>query len=382
MAATFATPFGLASWRYALLLAREIGPAGAIVFRGLGELTPTLGQASRSGFAFWFYAVLLAGATVGTVLLLLRRRMSAERFLIVLAMGAVSLTGRRNMVLFALVGAPYCAELLRVLQPGGIKIRQGWLFPPAMAMLVMSWFPLSGDYYYRMFFPTRFGLGATPSFFPQGLPAFLQRIGFRGQVFNSNSLGGYYLYHRYPTGIPLTDGRWEIYDPAVLQMILESPGLPFFWSKVLETYDIRGILLQHVSPEATALLPHLSRDPRWRLVYLDYAASFWIPRDASAIAEAIDLSKTVLLPEPSAIFDCMMLDSFLRGVQAGEARIANLRRALSFGRSEEFILEQIGLEQARLGRMGDADETFRTLRSRFPRNEIALSRTGPRPPIR
>jgi len=374
LVATLATPFGPKGWQYAVLLFREAGVTSSMALNRVGELSPTFGAAARSAPAFWFFAVLLAAVIVTSTMLLLRRRLSPERLILVAGMAAAAMTGRRNMALFALVAAPLLAEHLDILIPGKVRASRAIALPAMFIMLAWAWFPLSGRYYLMTEIPSRFGWGATTSFFPHGLPGFLDRIGFKGQILNSNTLGGFYLYHGYPQRLPLTDGRWETYDRPTLDAILQPAGNPDLWQRLISTYDIRGILLQHASPEARALLPTLPRDPQWRLVYYDYAASFWMRTDTAGLPPAINLSMNAALPpQPTRVDDCLILDLFLRQAGANELRLQNLERATSFGWQTERLLAAVGLLQMQLGRLQEAEQTFLLLSRKYPRNTTALN---------
>jgi hypothetical protein len=369
--ASMLTPWGPFAWRYAILLASEAGPQAPELMRSLGEMSPTFGAASRSGLAFWPFVLLLAGVVVTTAAAWRRGAAAPERLLIGAGLGAAALTGRRNIVLFAIVAAPLLAENLSGLLPRRELARPvRWL--AACAIVAVAWLPLSGRYYLAMEIPARFGLGATPSFFPHGLPAFLESSGFRGQVFNSSTLGGFYLFHGEPGRIPLTDGRWEVYDPATLREIRLAPSSPLRWDRLVSSFDIRGLVLQHASPEARALLPRLARGNRWRLVYLDHAASFWFRDDSGATGLDLSDSRT-LPPPPSRIDDCLMLELFLRDVGAPALRLENLQRASSFGWRSEMLLERIGFLCMELGRYEDAERTLQALLSIQPRHTGALN---------
>lgn len=374
LAATLATPFGLDGWRYALLLFQEAGPAASHLLKSVGELSPTFGAASRSGTAFWFFAVLLVVTAGATGLALQRRqRVPVARLLIVAGLLAAALTGRRNMVLFALVAAPFAAEQLRPLLPVSVRAERLLALGAAVAMLGWSWFPLSGGYYLMMEIPSRFGWGATPSFFPHGFPEFLSRIKFKGQVFNSNTIGGFYLYHGYPDRMPLTDGRWEIYDSNVIGTILGNASQPATWQLLVQRYDLRGVLLQHASSETRGLLPLLSKDGRWRLVYYDHAASFWVRTDAAPHLPPVDLSTAATLPPAERLDDCLMLNLFLRDLGADALRLRNLERALAFGRRTELLLADLGSTQIRMGLYDDAQRNFERLLQEEPKHLVALN---------
>jgi len=367
------TPFGHQGWKYALLLFTEVNPASMLALKSVGELSPTFGAAAMSAPAFWFFAILLTLTIAAVVVAAAHRKISPERLLIVAGLGALAVTGRRNMVLFVLVAAPFLAEQMQLRLPLRSRAARIAALASALIMLIVSWFPLSGRYYLMMDIPSRFGWGVTPSFFPHGLPFFLERIGFKGQIFNSNTVGGFYLYHFYPQQLPLTDGRWEIYDRRVLDSIQSAPGDPATWQQLVSTYDIRGLLLQHTSSEALMLLPRLPGDPRWRLVYYDNAASFWMRSDSSGLPPAIDLATGELPLQPARVDDCLMLDVFLRNVGADDLHIRNLERIVTFGWKTDWALMQIGAAQIRLGRLMAAERTYRRLNHDFPKNIKALN---------
>ncbi|TLM65275.1 MAG: tetratricopeptide repeat protein, partial [Deltaproteobacteria bacterium] len=375
VAATLLTPFGFETWRYALLLFHEAGPQAPKLLKSVGELSPTFGAATMSGMAFWFFLALLLATVLLTGWSLLRRQpLPAARLLIVLALFAAALTGRRNMVLFALVAAPFAAELLgRLPLPLSGRAERWTAATAAVLMLLWSWYPLSGSYYLRMELPSRTGFGATPSFFPHGLPAFLETIGFQGQVFNANTLGGFYLYHRFPGEVAFTDGRWEVYAAGAFDDISRSLSTAAGWQRFAERHGVSGLLLQHTSSEARALLPLLRGDSRWRLVYLDAAASFWVGANAYAAVPTLTPEALADLPAAPRLDDCLILDSFYRQAGFAAPRALNLQRALAFGRSTAVLLANLGSTLVELQRYRDAEEVFGRLLQEEPGNATALN---------
>lgn len=370
--ATFATPFPLGGWRYAMTLITEASGGGPVVMASLGELSATFGGKARSAPAFWFFLTLLTASAVLAIRALARRRVS-PRLLILAGLAATALTGRRNIVLFALVAAPFLAEELAA-WAGRLRYRPGWV-SGATALLLVVWglYPLSGAYYLQMEIPARWGFGVTPSFFPHGLPAFLDRIGFEGRVINSNTLGGFYLYHGYPQRLPLTDGRWEVYDPEILERILTlSRSRHGGWQTLVDEYEIGGILLAHTSPEARSLLPELRQTSGWRLVYLDRAASFWRP-DGPGTPPAVSLDDPASLPLLQRPDDGWILNAFLGGIGAREAQRINLERTLAFGWRRAELLEQLGPLQLAAGRIAAAQDSFEALLELDPENTGALN---------
>lgn len=378
VAATLVTPFGFGGWEYAYLLFSEAGSAAPDVFKTIGEMSPTFGSAARSAPPFWFFLTLIAATAVSTAPLIYRRQLSLARTLIVAGLFAASLTARRNTALFAIVSAPFIAENLGTLFPKGIKLPRLLNYAAAAVMLVWAVYPLSGQYYLDARKNTRFGIGATPSFFPHKLPDFLDRTGFRGRIYNSNTLGGFYLYHGYPDRLPLTDGRWEIYDHSLLDSIRTAPYNFAIFDLIVSKFDIKGVLLQHASDDAKHLVPRLSKNSRWRLVYLDYAASFWIREDAANIPEEVNLfSLDAGLPSsPRRFEDIHMLDNFLMYMNADRLKLLNLKQGLSF-RIKSIktvpLLEEIGRLQMKLGQTDEAEKTYKRLAEIAPRNITALN---------
>jgi hypothetical protein len=272
LAATLATPFGLDGWRYALLLLHEVGPAAPEVFKHLAELTPTFSGRSLSNPDFWCYLSLLLAVTFTTIPLLARHRISYARLLMVTVLFVASTTGIRNIPLFALTAAPFLAEN---------AFRSSLRQTKAIVVLILSLslVPISVEYYRLVQSHELFGLGIDTSMFPVGLPDFLRRTGFTGQVYNPNPLGGFCLYHGF---LPLTDGRWEVYDQSVYERIRVAPADQAQWEWLVRTYNIKGVILRRgQSGETTALYPRLKKDNLFRLVYYDDVCSFWLRTDDS-----------------------------------------------------------------------------------------------------
>lgn len=374
MFATIISPYGWGTWRYAWLLASEMKGGGPAIFRFLGELSPTMGFDTMSKPAFWFFAALFIICLVTIIFAACRGRIRTNWLLMVAGMALLALSGRRNMVLFALVASPFICDQLAIHAWPRKPVSASVTLIMAAAVLFWGSLPVSGIYYTSLHpKPTRFGLGATSSYFPYGLPAFLDKVSFRGPIYNCNLLGGFYLFHGYPELRPLFDGRWEVYDPAALDEIMEAAYNKNLWQKILRRYDFKGILLHHDAAESRGLLPRLAADPMWRLVYLDYAASFWMRIDQPALPPTVDPALVVSRPDhPVNYYDCLSLGRFLYLTNASAARTANLNRALTLGVKREFVLELLG--GAYLDSADDvkAEAVFTDLLRQYPNNAKAM----------
>lgn len=376
--ATLMTPFGFGSWKYAWLLFTEVGGSASELMKSVGELSPTFGSANLHGFSFWFYLVFLVVTALACAGAFVRRQrqVSWPRLLIVLVLFFLSLTGRRNMALFVLVAAPFAAEQLpaasitwlenRLCRPvyGGMVI---------LLLLLLIWYPLSGKYYLKFQFPTRSGFGATPSFFPHGLQTFLNQTGFIGQVFNSNSIGGFYLYQTPPGNRAFSDGRWEIYPSDAFSQISRGMQNSGTWREFSERNSIAGILLQHASLETKVLVPILRQGKEWKLIYCDHAASFWVPMINSALPAPLNLNVAELNFTAQRVEDTMILDLFLKQMEAWPGRLRNVQSGLAFDPNNRYLLAALGETELNLRHLVEAEQAFIRLYQQDDENIRALN---------
>jgi tetratricopeptide (TPR) repeat protein len=364
------TPFGIDGWRYALLLATEAGAGAPEFFKRIAELAPTFGAASLRLADFWSYLLILVLAAAGCIPMLTGRRPDFARLLLVAGLCLAAFTGRRNMPLFVLAAAPFVAENFSLFMSDR-RPRKALVHAAAAAMLATAVLPLSGRYYQWLGYPIRFGTGASPSYFPAALPPVLKTAGFKGQIYNANYLGGFLLYHGY---LPLTDGRWELYDPKELDRIFSAPLDARALEYVLSRYSVTGILMQHTAAEAAPLLPRLAKDPGWRLVYLDHCASFWLKSDQRSSLANIDLNRPLAMDRnASRVEEYLMLGSFYKMVGSWSAAEAVARQGLAVGGKRRELLALLGGAQRDAGRAAAAEATFRELLREDPRDPRALN---------
>ncbi|SNB46639.1 tetratricopeptide repeat protein [Geobacter sp. DSM 9736] len=368
-AASIVSPFGVDGWRYALLLATEAGPAAPTFFKTIAELTPTFGNISRSAPDFWFFLILLLLAAVAAFEALRARRFSLSRLLLIAGLAAAACTGRRNIPLFAVAAGPFIAEHLSGYLRGHLP--RAVAVAAAALILFSCWFPLSGRYYRMLNYPIRAGLQASPILFSADFPRFMAASGFSGQLYNSNYLGGYCLYH----GIrPLTDGRWEVYDSEHLEQIFSAPGDQRLWEQIVSRHALTGVLLLHDSEEANNLLPRLRNDDRWRLVYADLAVSFWMRADQPKLPPAVDpahLAKA--LPQPMRPEQSLMLASFFAATGATEEAIRSYRRTLFLDPGEKRALHGMGGLYASTGRLFESEQAYLALLKQDDQDTAALN---------
>lgn len=368
-AATLANPAGLRAWTYAFRLAREAGEESTGLIGSLGEMASPFAEVSRRVPAMWVFYVLLAAGALSVLHALLRRTAGAN-VAVALACAGLACTGRRNVVLYALSAVPLISDWMATLRwpaaAGHPTAR--WLTAVGLGGLCVL--PLSGRYYLWMEIPARFGRGITPSYFPHGIASRLARGEFGAGVLASNTLGGFVSFHGAGRTLPLTDGRWEIYDWREVAEVFAATRGPGDWRGLMSRHQVAGILLAHTSPEAKALVPQVAGDRNWRLVYLDAAASFWLPAAMGSAATPALAAAPPLMPR---FEDAALTAQFAGLAGMRDLEIAALRRALDLAWREVWVRERLGAAQVAAGRYGDAEANYAALLRRAPRNEAALN---------
>jgi len=379
------TPIGLDSIKYTQQLITTVFPSALATNNTTNyvvyELAHPLGEIGRSLISFWFYFTLLAAFLVTGLASALSnwRQVPLARTLIVSAMLATSMTGIRNVPLFTVVAAPLVAEYFSLLRPGLIRQTCSATVATSIFIAMIVWSPKEAISHLKNWVPYRFGVGLAADYVPLGLPAFLDRIAFSGPIFNSQNMGGFYEFHGSPARIPFYDYRLEDYDPETLKeiynIVFTAYAKPTAWNELVRKYGFQGILLENGSPEADGLLPLLSAQTSgWRLVYLDYAASFWLRTDQTATPPAISLQDVAALAGSSQNFaQSQNLDTFLNKTSLyPDLRLSLLERA---NRQWERppSLRNLGLHQMQLGMLDDADRTFRRLLELYPGSGLTLA---------
>jgi len=367
------TPYGWDSLKFAWLLATQVSPSGPSIFRLVYDLRPPFGISSRSVIAFWFYFALVAAyfSSMLAVTLLDRRSIPHARVLIVFAMFALSLTGIRNIPLFAVVAAPLVAEIFAAGENQRIRRIAVALTAVALITGAMVWSPRPAINQLLTWVPYRFGLGAAADYVPLGLPAFLDRIRFTGPIYNTQNLGGFYEFHGYPDRIPFLDGRFEAYDPHVLYNLIETTFnahlRPEPWYELEKRFGFQGLLLENGSGDSIGLLPVISKDNRWRLVYLDYAASFWLRTDRPDLPPAVDLAAVATLVHGVGnVAQAENLDMFLEKTSLYQMQRLRLLEQAENRWKTAYFTKSLGLLQMDLGELEAAETTFKRLLAHYP----------------
>lgn len=380
--ACYVTPFGLDNVRYAWRLLTESNPMSLKLSNSTYEMGAALGEVSRTLLPFWLYLFLIIAFATSclAVVLYQRKHTPIARTLIGLSMLAASLTGMKNMPVFAIVAVPLLAENLSLLGNTKIRAMCHIIVAAAMTMAVFIWSPRPAFYHLTTWVPYRFGLGLSGDYVPLGLPEFLHAISFSGPIFNSMEQGGYYEYHGYPARISFYDARLQDYNPHHLvssyNAVVNASLRPADWNELERRFAFRGILLGNLpdSKETAGLLPLISSDPAWRLVYLDYAASFWMRSDSNNVPPA--LGQPTL---DNLVYNCINsaqaenINFFLEKTGLfPELRFKLLENAAKQWENAEILIS-LGLMEMQSGDYMSAEKHFLRVLERKPDSRLTLT---------
>jgi hypothetical protein len=381
-AACIITPNGWENISYAWRLFAESNPMAPQISNSTHEMAASLGEVSRTLLPFWFYFFLIVAFLVTLVTSVFHcwRQIPVARTMIGVALLAASLTGMKNMPLFAIVAAPLITENLSIL--GSIRLQRmsAAAIAAAIAVAAMVWSPRPALDYLTFWAPYRFGLGLSTDYVPVGLPPFLDKIGFYGPIYNSMDQGGFYEYHGYPKRIPFYDSRLQDYKPeeiiAASEAVSGATRNPAGWLALLRRYDFRGVLLCNTpdNREAAGLLPYLAANGGWRLIYLDKAASFWLREDQLNLPPPVDRTSVESLAANLNNFaQAENLNFFLE--KTGfypELRLKLLEQAASNWQNVIFLAD-LGLIKLKEGKTAEAEQLFLRLLRKNPESRLTLA---------
>src|SRR6185295_4072457 len=104
--------------------------------------------------------------------------------------------------------------------------------------------------------------------FPVAATAFLQQQQPPGPMMNHYNWGGYFIWKLYPQYRVFMDGRADVYGDTLMNEFGSCYYLKGDWSKTLEEWGIRTVVLPPDAPLITAL----RSSPKWRQIYGDTEA--------------------------------------------------------------------------------------------------------------
>lgn len=208
-------------------------------------------------------AVLLVG--LGFLLWFRRRSMIAAPLVMAALGGLLGFLAIRNFSLFGLLALPALAEIFesfRGTRPGKTLA--------AGAVLALA---LSLPSYAERVLPVArmsFGAGLLPG--TEGAGRFFREQGLKGPILNNYDIGGYLIFHLFPTERVFVDNRPEAYPNSFFEQVYvplqEDDGV---FARQLDTYGFNTIFFYRLdnTPAGQKFLVSRIQDDAWVPVYVD-----------------------------------------------------------------------------------------------------------------
>ncbi len=217
------------------------------------------------------FDLLLYGAALAMVLSW--RRVRPADWLLAGAFAAASLTAFRNEMLIGVLAPILIADYF----PWKRRLPRAAYYALAAALTVgLIWGAGTGRF---------FQLRAAEWRFPAEATRFLREHGIRGPLFNTYEYGGFLIWQGEPVFI---DGR--ALSEQVFQdyrLILGSPPGDAARSRTLERYGVATILVngfEYNSGVLYPLVPALTMEPGWHLIYEDPQAMIFVRNPPAGVA--------------------------------------------------------------------------------------------------
>ena len=127
---------------------------------------------------------------------------------------------------------------------------------------------------------------------------FFQRNKIAGPIFNNYDIGGYLIYHLFPSERVFVDNRPEAYSVSFFTNIyVPMQEKEDVWKRVDEQYQFNVIYFfrQDMTPWAQPFLIRRLKDPFWAAVFVDDYAIIFLKRNEknAALIEADELPKSI-----------------------------------------------------------------------------------------
>ncbi len=279
--ACFINPMGWKGALYPFDILSGTMKESRIFFQYIGELEPPVTWATLfSGDQLAFKALIALSALL---LILNYRRLNLRDVLIWVIFLLLSLSARRNVVLFAFTAfwviVTYGDKVKALVKfdrfSGNFKLAADCLVKFLIIVFVLvQWEKLSLNGYYDFDNYRRKSEvgGISLRMFPHKAADFLLKAGIHGNFYNDFNSGAYLLGRCYPNIRVAIDGRTELYGA---KLFMEHDriwkGDTDLLKEWVQRYDLKGIMLGSVfGPIPQALLWNLSQDKEWVLVYFDH----------------------------------------------------------------------------------------------------------------
>ncbi|HUT54077.1 MAG TPA: hypothetical protein VM658_11865 [bacterium] len=147
------------------------------------------------------------------------------------------------------------------------------------------------------------GFGIETGKYPVETASYLKSIGYRGNIINSENIGGYLIWSLWPECKVFADPRMELGGEEAIIFYLETYNDQDKLARVADQFRAEAVATAYRKPY-TEFFQRMAADRRWALVHLDWNAAVFLRRDERwgrviSRDEIKDPLNYVLTPPPS-----------------------------------------------------------------------------------
>jgi hypothetical protein len=275
-------PHGARAAAFPVLLLLEITEKGTAPKSIISEFQPMIAN-GRLLAIFWPFVVLCAAALVSVALC--RRRSRVMLTLLGLATVFLALSARRNLSVASVVMAQVLmahlaalAEFRPRLLPAERFVKWCAVLALTGAMFLSAWSLLVPVRQWDGSGRTE-GLGIEMGKYPVETADYLKSISYRGNIINSENIGGYLIWSLWPQCKVFADPRMELGGEQAILFYLETYNDQDKLARVAERFKADAVAIAYRTPY-TEFFKRMAADPRWALVHLDWNAAVFLRRGA------------------------------------------------------------------------------------------------------
>jgi hypothetical protein len=197
------------------------------------------------------------------------RRLDATDAVLLVVFAYITFLARRNMGLFALIGAPilsrHATALIGRYRIGQRRLSNGNAF---VNWIILAAIVLAASLKILVPLLPATRQAAEHKILPVGAADWIAAQQPAGKMFNSYNWGGYLLWRLWPTYPVYADGRTDVYPNAFLQEYLQIVTGQLDVPAVFDERDIRTVIIEQESP----LVKQLMQSGQWTEAYRDEKA--------------------------------------------------------------------------------------------------------------
>jgi hypothetical protein len=297
---TLVNPYGIRAWSLVLMLFGRIDPAHANLFAtNIPENVPLLWMIGTHE-ARYVYAT--AVVTVIALFGIAANPRSLRWSWLFIAAGMLFLAFRaqRNIVLYFFAVLPLIGSLLPDAIGPSRRLRS--IVVTAITVVPFLCFAVVAVVTHAaMLYAIRTAGPVAPFSFPVGSAAYLQCHAIKGNLFNADRYGGYFMWKLYPEKKVFIDTRYAIRPQVFFAEYLAILDDPALFENVRERFGITAVAIPAARyPRYFPLARALWSDPAWRLVVCDGAEALFVLNVAAPLAAPLRLDSPAVVDSVAA----------------------------------------------------------------------------------